>query len=114
MYEYKAVVTRVVDGDTVDCSIDLGFDIQISQRVRLLGIDAPESRTTDLMEKVEGLKVKQWLTKKITGQEIKIQTQYDSRGKFGRVLGTLFLEGVNLNAHMLQEGMVQPYIGGKR
>lgn len=114
MYEYEAKVTRVVDGDTVDCSIDLGFDIHINQRVRLLGIDAPETRTKDLEEKKQGLLVKLWLTDKVAGKKITIKTEYDNRGKFGRVLGTLIYEGVDINRYMLSEGMVTVYEAMKK
>ena len=114
MYEYKAVVTRVVNGDTVDCSIDLGFDVHINQRVRLLGVDASESRTTHPVEAEAGLKVKNWLTDKVTNQTVTLKTMYDNRGRFGRVLGTLYLAGNDINAFMLHAEMVKPYDGSKR
>ena len=109
MYKYEAICARVVDGDTIDCLIDLGFSIHIKQRVRLLDIDAPESRTSDPVEKVEGLKVKKWLKDRIEGQTVILHTEYDSRGKFGRVLATIYHEGVNLNQLMLKEGLADPY-----
>ena len=109
MYEYKAIVTKVVDGDTVDCSIDLGFDVHMSKRVRLLGIAAPESRATDPLERERGQEVEAWLKREVANKTITIKTSYDNRGRFGRVLGTLFVDGRDLNAFMLESGMVRPY-----
>jgi micrococcal nuclease len=90
MYEYNAKILKVVDGDTVDIDIDLGFDIVIKdERVRLAGIDTPESRTRDLEEKKFGLLSKQFLKDRLVkGKTYKLVTEkYDSKGKFGRIIG---------------------------
>jgi micrococcal nuclease len=92
MYEYKAELIRVVDGDTVDLMVDLGFNIQIKERFRLEGIDAPESRTLDLEEKARGLAAARHL--KILFESVPfgcllVRTKVDSKGKYGRYLGKL-------------------------
>lgn len=105
-------VARVVDGDTVDCVIDLGFGVDYNTRVRLLGIDAPESRTRDLEEKHFGKATTKFLTEFLEeSTEIYIQTELDSVGKFGRVLGVLYADGTNLNDYMCLEGYAVPYTG---
>lgn len=115
MYEYWVKVERVVDGDTVDCVIDLGFDIHLRQRVRLLGIDTPEVRTRDLEEKQRGIEAKKFVEETLTaaGEDVMIKTEYDSRGKFGRVLGEFWYkddEGWHsLNEVLLEKGMAKPY-----
>lgn len=87
MYEYKAKIIKVVDGDTVDIDVDLGFGIWYrNQRVRLYGIDTPESRTRDQVEKQYGLMAKEFL-KAALGKESTLRTHKDSTGKFGRILG---------------------------
>ena len=88
MYEYSCKVERVVDGDTIDVVLDLGFDILYKSRVRLYGIDTPESRTRDLDEKARGKLATAFLKEAVDcGKQIVIQTKLkDSRGKFGRVL----------------------------
>ena len=92
MYEYKCKIRKVVDGDTVDVDIDLGFGVWLrKQRVRLVGIDTPESRTRDLEEKKYGLAAKEFLTKWVTSGGLTIKTTKDQRGKFGRILGELSL-----------------------
>ena len=114
MYEYKADLRRVVDGDTIDVSLNVGFDIVFNTRIRLLGINAPESRTRDLVEKEKGLAAKDWLIATITDKEIVIKTTLDKKGKFGRVLGEIFVDGVNINQQMITEGHAVVYNGGKR
>jgi micrococcal nuclease len=109
MYEYRVKnVVKVVDGDTIDVEIDLGFDISITQRVRLAGIDTPESRTRDLAEKALGLEVKELLKKKLEeAKVIVIKTEKpDSTGKFGRVIGWLHLDNaeVSLNKTLVASG----------
>lgn len=111
MYEYIIKVNRVVDGDTVDVTIDLGFNIHINERVRLFGIDAPESRTRDLVEKELGLKAKQRLQEILTPspgtvQSVRLTSDEfnDERGKYGRVIGTIFVDGVNVNLQLVREG----------
>tara|TARA_B100000700_G_scaffold279710_1_gene328858 strand:- start:361 stop:828 length:468 start_codon:yes stop_codon:yes gene_type:complete len=89
MFEYRCTILRVVDGDTVDVDIDLGFGVWLrKERIRLYGIDTPESRTRDLVEKVFGLKAKEkvqnWLP---VGSTQVLQSEKDSAGKFGRILG---------------------------
>ena len=88
MYEYKCKVVHIVDGDTVDIDIDLGFGVWLrDQRVRLYGIDTPESRTRDLEEKKYGLAAKEFLTKWLSSGTVSIKTHKDAKGKFGRILG---------------------------
>ena len=114
MYEYRCKITRVVDGDTVKCDIDLGFGIwQHNETVRLRGIDTPESRTSDKDEKPYGLLSKKKLTEQIDKAEvIKIITSKDEKGKFGRILGTLVADGGdNINAYMIRHNYAVNYQG---
>jgi micrococcal nuclease len=116
MYEYHVKkVTNVVDGDTIDVEIDLGFDISFSSRVRLAGIDTPESRTKDLAEKKLGLESKEYLKSKIKdAKSFVIKTEkMDSSEKYGRILGWLFLDGsiVSVNEQMIAEGYAWGYLG---
>lgn len=114
IYRVKKVL-KVVDGDTIDADIDLGFDISLTKRVRLAGIDTPESRTTDLKEKALGLEVKEWLKKRLEGaKDILIKTQLpDSTEKYGRILGKLYInnEETSLNEQMIDEGYAWSYMG---
>ena len=88
MYEYTCTIRRVVDDDTVDVDIDLGFDVVLSnQRIRLYGIDTPESRTRDLEEKKYGKAAARFLESQITTGTVTLRTHLDGRGKFGRILG---------------------------
>lgn len=119
MYEYRVKkVVKVIDGDTIDVEIDLGFDISIKQRVRLAGIDTPESRTRDLTEKALGLESKALLKKKLKeAEQIVIKTEKpDSTGKFGRVLGWLHLDGAeeSFNKVMVASGYAWEYGGGSK
>ena len=93
MYEYKSTVIKVVDGDTIDVDIDLGFDIILSnQRIRLAGIDTPESRTRDLEEKKFGLLAKEMVESYCpVGSTVTLRTSKDERGKFGRILGDFII-----------------------
>lgn len=94
MYEYRCKVLRVVDGDTVDVDIDLGFGVWMhKERVRIMGIDTPESRTKDLVEKSYGLRAKEFMKylMPIGSMQI-IKTQKDKTGKFGRILGDFIIE----------------------
>jgi micrococcal nuclease len=116
MFEYYVKkVTKVVDGDTIDVDIDLGFDISFSSRVRLAGIDTPESRTTDKMEKALGLESKEYLKKAIdASKNVVIKTEkMDSSEKYGRILGWLFLDGskVSVNEQMIADGYAWGYLG---
>jgi len=119
MYEYRVKkVLKVVDGDTIDVDIDLGFNVSYTQRVRLAGIDTPESRTTDLKEKALGLEVKDYLKHFLEGAEdIVIQTEKpDSSEKYGRILGWLFIndDEISLNEKMINEGYAWEYDGGTK
>ena len=104
MYEYSCEVKRVVDGDTVDVVLDLGFDISYSTRVRLYGIDTPESRTRDLDEKARGKMAGTFLKEAIEdGEKVVVQTKLkDSKGKYGRVLGEIIVDDVNINQLMIK------------
>ena len=106
MYEYRAKCVRVVDGDTIDCEIDLGFDIVIRERVRFAGINAPESRTRDLEEKSRGLAAKARVSEIMSeNQTFVLRTEYDKLGKYGRVIGTIVLtDGESLNEKLVSEG----------
>ena len=124
-FKYRvSSLEKVVDGDTIDVNIDLGFDVCTKQRVRLLGIDTPESRTRDLEEKKFGLlskkKLKEWCLKAVASEKDDIEIQLrcpeaDSRGKFGRVLAEVWVseEGhwTNVNRWMCEEGYAVPYVG---
>jgi micrococcal nuclease len=119
MYEYRVKkVNKIVDGDTIDVDIDLGFAVSFTQRVRLAGIDTPESRTTDLKEKTLGLEVKEKIKKEIAAaKDIVIKTEKpDSSEKYGRILGWLFLDGadVSLNQKLINEGYAWTYGGGTK
>ena len=112
MYEYKCNVTRIVDGDTIDAEIQLGFDISFKSRIRLYGVDTPESRTRDLDEKARGKLASAFLKEKIEGADlVKVQTKLDKKGKFGRVLGIIFADDVDLNQEMINKHLAVAYHG---
>ena len=122
MYTYKAKLDRVIDGDTIDVNIDLGFDISVHKRIRLAGIDTPESRTRDLEEKARGLAAKDRVKQLLEGCD-NIKLKSHGVGKYGRCLGELFLDKVdgqekltlvNLNELLINEGHAVEYHGGKR
>ena len=124
IYRVRQVI-KVVDGDTIDVAIDLGFDISLTKRVRLSGVDTPESRTTDPKEKTLGLEVKEWLKKKLQDQtDIIIKTELpDSTEKYGRILGQLFVgdkevmsvnKKKSVNQQMIDEGYCWVYNGGTK
>jgi len=113
-YYYGVEILRVVDGDTVDVRIDLGFDVWHKCRVRLMGINAPESRTRDKEEKVKGLAAKAWLTEQLSNEEHPCELQSHGKGKFGRILGEFFINGININQSMVDNGHAVEYFGGKR
>ena len=109
-YRVKSIV-KITDGDTFDCIMDLGFDVLLEARVRMYGIDTPESRTRDLEEKKFGLLAKDWLIEHLN-DDIIISTELDNeKGKFGRVLGTVWAEGTNINEKMIEEHMAVRYHG---
>lgn len=116
MYEYRVrKVHKVVDGDTIDVDIDLGFNVSFYQRVRLAGIDTPESRTRDLAEKALGLEVKKKLTALLASAgDIVIKTEKpDSTEKYGRILGWLFIDGKDqsVNHALIAGGYAWEYMG---
>jgi len=116
MYEYRIKkVLKVVDGDTIDVDIDLGFNISYTQRVRLAGIDTPESRTKDAREKALGLEVKDKLKKAIdAAKDVVVKTELpDSSEKYGRILGWVYLDGdtKSLNEQLIDEGYAWGYMG---
>ena len=117
IYRIKQIL-KVVDGDTIDASIDLGFDISLEKRIRLAGIDTPESRTTNLKEKSLGLESKEWLKKALEGaKDILIKTELpDSTEKYGRIIGHLFINGqeTSLNTQMIDAGYALAYDGGTK
>tara|TARA_R110000796_G_scaffold31019_2_gene82567 strand:- start:19 stop:444 length:426 start_codon:yes stop_codon:yes gene_type:complete len=111
MYEYNCKVKRVVDGDTVDVIIDLGFDIHFATRVRLYGMDTPESRTRNKDEKVRGYMSKDFLEEWMEKDDVIIRTRRDKKGKFGRVLGEMLVRGENINKLMIKECLAVEYYG---
>ena len=122
MYNYKINLLRVIDGDTIDAEIDLGFDINVKKRIRFLGINTPESRTRDLEEKARGLAAKDRVKQLLEGCE-NITLNSHGVGKFGRCLGEIMLDMVdgqqkltlvNLNELLIQENHAVKYDGGKR
>jgi len=119
MYEYKCKVVKVVDGDTVDVDIDLGFGVWLrDERVRIMGIDTPESRTRDKVEKVFGLAAKKRLKELLkNGAVLKTQVNKngeDMKGKFGRILGDFMVGDEMVTDIMIQEGHCVAYFGGSK
>ena len=120
MYDYriKKGSVQVVDGDTIRCVLDLGFSILPKATIRLAGINCPETRTRNLVEKELGKKAKARLKELVKGQDIELHCEKE-KGKFGRIIGTLWVydsEWIlrNLNRQMVQEGHAREYTGGKR
>tara|TARA_R110002049_G_scaffold163604_1_gene329580 strand:+ start:267 stop:650 length:384 start_codon:yes stop_codon:yes gene_type:complete len=126
MYEYKAIVDRVVDGDTIKCTIDLGFSTWKKVTVRMEGINTPESRTRDLEEKKLGLAAKDRLIEMLEYNDNKCVLKVSGLGKFGRALATVYvstlsslvenssLTEINVNQQLIEEGHAVAYFGGKR
>ena len=116
MYEYQAIIKRVVDGDTVDIDIDLGFGVVLrDERVRIIGIDTPESRTSDKTEKVFGLASKERLKQLLGKKSILKCKEYDSKGKFGRILGDFTTnDGRMVTDVLVEEGHAVAYFGGSK
>jgi micrococcal nuclease len=113
MYQYKIkTIKKIVDGDTIDVDIDLGFGVTYSHRVRLKGVNTAETKTLDLAEKAKGLAAKEWLKKELSREgEWVIETTKED--KYGRILGTLYFVGdpVTINERMLNDGIAKPYSG---
>lgn len=112
MYQYRAEVIRVVDGDTLHLDVDLGFDVKRKDSFRLYGINAPEKNTP------EGMAAKEWLEAILTDgptfRTITITTHKDQREKYGRYLATLWIGERNINETMIDQGFAVPYSGGAR
>ena len=122
-YNFRVVsIDRVVDGDTIDVSIDLGFDLIKKERVRIAGVDTPEKRTRDLEEKALGIDATVWMKDKLTGaikgdDELTIRTELKGGvGKYGRLLGWLYVgdADLSLNEQMITEGYAWAYDGGTK
>ena len=123
MYNYNATCIRVVDGDTIDAEIDLGFDIKVTKRIRLGGINAPESRTRNKVEKKLGLAAKERLKEMLDGAANCFELESQEIGKFGRVIGRLLIDRISgkdvitkvcVNDCLVKEGHAVEYNGGKR
>ena len=125
MYEYNAIVNKVIDGDTIDVTIDLGFKTWKKVRVRMEGINTPESRTRDLEEKERGLAAKARLQEILSYNDNHCKLKISGLGKFGRALATVHVrtlspvatEGltlINVNQQLIEEGHAVEYHGGKR
>ena len=122
-YNFRVVkINRVVDGDTIDVTIDLGFDLYKKERVRVAGVDTPEKRTRDLEEKELGIDATYWLKEKLEGaisgdDELSVRTELvGGVGKYGRLLGWLYIgdSDLSLNEQMITEGYAHPYDGGTK
>ena len=117
MYEYRCTVVKIIDGDTVDVDIDLGFGVWMKkQRIRMYGIDTPESRTRDLVEKKYGLAAKEFLTGMLNDKAgITLKTYKDKEGKFGRILGELWrntdFADQSINEYMIEKHHAVRYMG---
>tara|TARA_B000000557_G_scaffold218894_1_gene186477 strand:- start:651 stop:1067 length:417 start_codon:yes stop_codon:yes gene_type:complete len=115
-------INKVLDGDTIDVTIDLGFDLYKKERVRIAGVDTPEKRTRDLEEKELGIDATNWLKEKLEStlagdDELTIRTElHGGVGKYGRLLGWLYVgeESISLNEQMIDEGYAWPYDGGTK
>ena len=117
MFEYNAVLDRVIDGDTVDATIDLGFDTWKKTRIRFYGINTPESRTRDLEEKKRGLAAKDRLIEILKANNNKFVLKSHGVGKYGRCLGELYVETLgetSVQQTLINEGHGVAYYGGKR
>ena len=116
-YIYKIKVTRVVDGDTIDAEIDLGFNLKLNKRIRLYGINTPETRTRDEEEKKRGFAAKERLQQIVDEQQNVLFLKSMDQGKFGRCIGVLFeqdFDDQSINEVLVEEGHAVEYFGGKR
>ena len=113
MYEYKCKLVKVVDGDTIDIDIDLGFGVWLqNQRIRMYGIDTPESRTSDDIEKVYGNAAKLFLVKWTNSGDLTLKTFKDGKGKYGRILGEIWYAGKhNINQLLVDNHHAVRYHG---
>jgi micrococcal nuclease len=116
MYEYKCKIDRVIDGDTVDVDIDLGFEVVLkSQRIRLDNIDAPESRTSDDEEKKYGMLAKSFVEEFFSkGEALLVTKEYNPKGKYGRIIGDFYIDGVSLCNSLLENHHAVIYNGQSR
>ena len=114
MFTYEAKVLRVVDGDTIDALIDLGFNIHKKIRIRMVGINTPESRTRDLEEKKLGLAAKARLKEILKENKNKFILESQGVGKYGRCLGIIKINDASVNQQLITEGHAVEYFGGKR
>jgi len=110
LYFYNAVVDRVVDGDTIDVTIDLGFNVWIKERLRLYGLNTPETRTKDAEEKERGLKAKRYVENQVNSNQGKIQIQSLGKGKYGRVLAEIWVGKNNINELLISNGHAEIYM----
>lgn len=116
-YKYNVKIKKVIDGDTVDVDIDLGFGVWLhKERVRIMGIDTPESRTRDKVEKLFGLASKQKLKDllPLSSMQILVVEEYDAKGKFGRILGDFEIEDKRVTDILIEEGHAVAYFGGSK
>jgi micrococcal nuclease len=116
-YKYNVKIKKVVDGDTVDVDIDLGFGVWIhKERVRIMGIDTPESRTSDKVEKLFGLAAKEALKSllPIGSMQVLVIEEYDAKGKFGRILGDFEIEDRRVTEILIEQGHCVAYFGGSK
>jgi micrococcal nuclease len=108
-YFYRAKLIRVIDGDTIDANIDLGFDVSIQRRIRLWGIDAAETRTKNLQEKADGLEVLARLKHILSSNDNIFYVRSLGIDKYGRCLGEIYIQDININKQLLAEGLVKVY-----
>ena len=109
LFTYKAQLIKVIDGDTLDVLIDLGFNISVKKRIRLFGIDTPEIRTKDLIEKEKGLIVKNRLIEILSKSNNEFFIISHGVGKYGRCLGELFIDDKSINKQLISEGLAKEY-----
>jgi len=109
MYKYQALCVKVIDGDTIEAFIDLGFDLWIRKRIRLFGISAPETRTKNLEEKQKGIAAKGFLRLLLETNNYEFTLISRGVGKYGRCLGELYIKDVNINSLLLLEGHATKY-----
>ncbi len=114
-YDYRAFVTEVYDGDTITLDADLGFNVNLKGlKIRLYGINSPEKRTKNLLEKKAGEKVREIVANKLINKFVVIRTIKDKKGKYGRYLAMIYLDGKLFNDWLISEKLVKPYFGAKK